>query len=309
LLRTSSALWCLLLLLLVWLTSSGAASLNRQGGSGLLFQTLCKASPGYLVQRVGSRRSVHREQRGASCVGAMPRGAFIVFEGLDRSGKSSQSQRLAASLKDKGHDVKAIRFPNREGPLGQLIDAFLRKDIDFTKRTCHHLFSSDRWEKQCEIQAAVLSGTTVISDRYAFSGVAYSSGAEGLPLEWCKNADSGLIAPDTVFYIDVSPEEANRRKGYGAERYEKLEIQRRVYSSYMHFSTQPYWHAIDGTKDIDSIAAEVCVKAEQVVSSVAASDAPVTTLWDNAPLQQSAKVAESTAVEGASSSSVTSRLQ
>jgi len=95
----------------------------------------------------------------------------------------------------------------------------------------------------------------------------------------------------------------------GAERYEKLEIQRRVYSSYMHFSTQPYWHAIDGTKDIDSIAAEVCVKAEQVVSSVAASDAPVTTLWDNAPLQQSAKVAESTAVEGASSSSVTSRLQ
>ena len=64
----------------------------------------------------------------------------------------------------------------------------------------HILFSMNRWEEKNQILDMLNSGTNVICDRYAFSGVAYSL-AEGLNFEWCKGADSQLIQPDlTIFF-------------------------------------------------------------------------------------------------------------
>jgi dTMP kinase len=50
-----------------------------------------------------------------------------------------------------------------------------------------------------------------------------------LDFDWCKNPDKGLIQPDLVFFIDVNPEETKLRSGYGDERYEKYEFQKKVY--------------------------------------------------------------------------------
>lgn len=71
------------------------------------------------------------------------------------------------------------------------------------------------------------SGTTLVVDRYAFSGVAFSS-AKGLDLEWCRNPDIGLLTPDIVLFLDLTIDEAEKRGGFGQERYEKRELQIKV---------------------------------------------------------------------------------
>ena len=62
-------------------------------------------------------------------------------------------------------------------------------------------------------------------DRYAFSGVAFSAAKSEMDLEWCRQPDRGLPRPDIVFFLDVSGEEAQKRGGYGEERYERKEFQ------------------------------------------------------------------------------------
>ena len=65
----------------------------------------------------------------------------------------------------------------------------------------------------------------VLVCRYAYSGVAFSAAKDGLTLEWCKQPDRGLPKPDLVCFLDVSPEEAEKRGGYGKERYEQADFQ------------------------------------------------------------------------------------
>ena len=76
-----------------------------------------------------------------------------------------------------------------------------------------------------ELKRAISEGTHVIVDRYAFSGVAFSAAKSEMDLEWCRQPDRGLPRPDIVFFLDVSGEEAQKRGGYGEERYERKEFQ------------------------------------------------------------------------------------
>ena len=84
------------------------------------------------------------------------------------------------------------------------------------------------------IEKLLSAGTIVICDRYAFSGIAFSASkvaANGIPslsFEWCKSPDIGLPAPDLVLFLDITPEKAKERGGYGEERYEKEDMQNRV---------------------------------------------------------------------------------
>ncbi|OMO55577.1 Thymidylate kinase [Corchorus capsularis] len=81
------------------------------------------------------------------------------------------------------------------------------------------------------METKLKAGTTLIVDRYSYSGVAFSS-AKGLDFEWCKAPEIGLIAPDLVLYLDITPEKAAERGGYGGERYEQLEFQKKVAQRY-----------------------------------------------------------------------------
>lgn len=94
----------------------------------------------------------------------------------------------------------------------------------------HFLARAHRWEKRRQLLETLRAGTTVVMDRYAFSGVAYTAakGAQGLDLDWCKAPDAGLPAPDLVLYMQLSKEAAAARAGFGEERYEKTEFQAKV---------------------------------------------------------------------------------
>ena len=80
----------------------------------------------------------------------------------------------------------------------------------------------------------------MILDRYAESGVAYSS-AKGLPLDWCKAADHGLPKPDLTIFIDVPVESSAIRNGYGNERYEKVGFQQKVRAVFEQLKDDGTW--------------------------------------------------------------------
>ncbi|KAG7973478.1 hypothetical protein I3843_07G230100 [Carya illinoinensis] len=76
------------------------------------------------------------------------RGALIVLEGLDRSGKTSQSSNLLKYLEGLGHSAELWRFPDRSTDVGQMISSYLTNKSQLDDHTVHILFSANRWEKR-----------------------------------------------------------------------------------------------------------------------------------------------------------------
>jgi dTMP kinase len=114
------------------------------------------------------------------------RGAFIVLEGCDRSGKSTQSTLLVDALTAAGIPARRVCFPgttsfvpltwtDRSTPIGQMINGYLAQSTEMDDRAVHLLFSANRWEAIPAIRTALLAGETVVADRYAYSGVAFSA--------------------------------------------------------------------------------------------------------------------------------------
>ncbi|KEQ86670.1 thymidylate kinase [Aureobasidium pullulans] len=160
----------------------------------------------------------------------MARGKLIVFEGLDRSGKSTQCERLVSYLTEKGVPVKHRRFPDRTTPIGQMINNYLQGQTEQEDHVIHLLFSANRWEAVPSIEADINAGITVIIDRYYYSGCVYSAAKNNpsLSLSWSRHPEEGLPRPDLCLFLDISAEDAAKRGGWGEERYEKQELQDRV---------------------------------------------------------------------------------
>lgn len=164
------------------------------------------------------------------------RGLFVVFEGLDRSGKSTQTKKLAEYLGMSQGKCELMNFPNRQSESGHLLDEYLRnkKGDGMGNEAVHLLFSMNRWEIKSQILDKMNKGVHVVCDRYAYSGVAYSA-AKGLDFEWCLAADRGLVKPDMVIYVNLSCEEITKRSGFGDERFEKVEFQQKVEEQFKKF--------------------------------------------------------------------------
>jgi len=132
------------------------------------------------------------------------------------------------------------------------------------------------------IEKLLTAGTTVICDRYAFSGVAFSAskvtplGKAVLPFEWCRSPDIGLPAPDLVIFLDITPEVAKERGGYGQERYEKEEMQLRVRKFFHQIGSEVIekrertnegtrWVLIDAGRTRDEVTEDVWKLVEPLV--------------------------------------------
>ncbi len=109
------------------------------------------------------------------------RGLFILIEGLDRAGKSTQCSKLVERFSSllSSDDVELVKFPNRDTPIGRMIDNYLKSNKDskedLNDQAVHLLFSANRWEAIEDIKKKILNGKIIIVDRYVYSGVAYSA--------------------------------------------------------------------------------------------------------------------------------------
>lgn len=106
---------------------------------------------------------------------SIKRGAFIVLEGCDRSGKTTQCRKLVESLRSKQILAETMNFPDRTTVTGKLITEYLMNKTEISDEAIHLLFSANRWELCKKMERMLNDGITLIVDRYAFSGVAFSA--------------------------------------------------------------------------------------------------------------------------------------
>ncbi|SPP73583.1 thymidylate kinase [Drosophila guanche] len=197
------------------------------------------------------------------------RGAFFVFEGCDRSGKTTQSRLLAEFLTSKGIPTLSMNFPERESSIGQVINSYLTNSKDLPDEVIHLMFAANRWEYMNKIRRELLAGTTLIVDRYSYSGVAYTM-AKGLDFDWCYAPERGLIKPDAVFFLKTAPVNLSSRGKYGEERYEKLEFQHKVAEVYNRIGEREfsYWHEIDASQPVAELHTKISGIAEKLQQQV-----------------------------------------
>jgi dTMP kinase len=181
------------------------------------------------------------------------RGAFIVIEGLDGSGKTTQARLLVQKLQSS-HNAVYTTEPSR-GKIG----SFIRECCLFEEKRLGSaaealLFAADRIEHvQNEVVPALNKGLLVISDRYVYSSLAYQ-GSTGLNLEWIEGLNKHALKPDLAIFIDVAPETVMQRLNRKKSVMETLETQRKVREVYLKFVANDDLVRIDGDKPISELS-------------------------------------------------------
>lgn len=175
------------------------------------------------------------------------RGRFVVLEGIDGSGTTTQAQRLFDALSERGHRVVLTREPT-PGPVGALIRQALSKRLVVPSvegprppnwKTLALLFAADRLDhNESLVLPALADGQLVISDRYTLSSLAYQSLTSESPneaLAWLQELNRHAARPDLTLICNVDPEVAARRRAQrpGADEiFEVDELQVRLAEAY-----------------------------------------------------------------------------
>jgi dTMP kinase len=185
------------------------------------------------------------------------KGAFIVIEGLDGSGKTTQAKLLAANLK-KSHHLAVYTAEPSQGKIGKFIrNRILYEEARFPTAVEALLFAADRVEHiNNEVLPAVERGQLVISDRYLYSSLAYQ-GSAGLSLDWIESINQQAMKPDLALYIDVKPEIVLNRLKRKKSVMETLETQQRVREVYLKYVERGMLTVINGAQSKRTVAREI----------------------------------------------------
>lgn len=211
--------------------------------------------------------------------GVPARGLFIVFEGIDGSGKTTQVNSLVNELEKRGYDAIKLTFPDRTTETGEEINAWLKstrvedsevkesiedpievltgekENKKLTNEEIDSLFERNMREKTEEILHALREGTWVIADRYYPSFVAYAQ-ARGTSRDDAMNHTQDMVEPDIIFYLDVETNTIHRRRA-GEENEleitENLENLEKAKENYSAFNTQNNWYPLDGSENANEV--------------------------------------------------------
>lgn len=194
------------------------------------------------------------------------RGFFIVFEGIDGSGKSTHIKLLEKKLRQRGFKV-CLTKEYTDGPVGKLIESYaLGGERSLSPETEALLFAADRREHTDEIDRILNKDITVISDRYIQSSLAYQ-GALGLSLEWIKTLNRFVLKPDLALFLDIDPESSlNRLQGREHTVFEEVEYLKLVREIYMKFVEEGSIIKVDAAKSIDETHNEIMLHVENLVT-------------------------------------------
>lgn len=198
---------------------------------------------------------------------------FIVLEGIDGSGTTTQTERLAAHLRRRGRRALATREPSA-GPVGLLLREILLGrhrapgGAPFDGGAMALLFAADRRDHlHREIEPALAAGTDVVSDRYHLSSLAYQM--EEAEQGWVATLARGIRAPDLTVLVDLPVEVAAERRraaGRPTERYDAASLLARVAANYRALArVDPMVVVVDGRPAIDEVAASIAAAADRIL--------------------------------------------
>jgi len=209
----------------------------------------------------------------------MSRGRFVVLEGIDGSGTTTQLERVAAVLRNRGHRVRSTCEPS-SGPVGQLLrDALGHRLVaeDGSGRQLGWeclalLFAADRMDHvRSEIEPALAQGWIVLSDRYDLSSRIYQSVTAREPeaaLDFVLAANRFARRPDLTFVLELPAEVAElRRSARGGERelFERRDLQLRLareYQAAARYAPEDRLVSVDATGTVDEVTAAIIAELE-----------------------------------------------
>lgn len=177
------------------------------------------------------------------------RGLFVVVEGIDGSGSTTQVRALTARLEALGHRVLATREPS-DGPVGSYLRQIMAREVRHSAdpSTMALLFAADRRDHlDREILPALAEGQIVICDRYLLSSLAYQ-GCLLADLPWVRELNRAAVPADLTFLLDLPVEAATaRRSGRDfTQIYEHDELQLAVAQAYRTLASEVAAHFVDG---------------------------------------------------------------
>lgn len=210
------------------------------------------------------------------------KGSFIVIEGPDASGRSTQIQKMTTKLEAEGHAVINAGLRRSDLISKGIIEA--KRNFLLGKRTMALYYAADFADQlENKIIPALKAGFIVLSDRYIYTLIARSS-VRGINKNWLHNLFSFAIKPDLVFYLDVDSHNLIHRvfqKNYSLDYYESgadLGISNDIYDSFIK-----YQHAlkkefemmraryglinIDGNKNIEEVFQQIQTKIDDFLTS------------------------------------------
>lgn len=190
---------------------------------------------------------------------AKKRGLFIVFEGLDGSGLSTQARLLAEWL-EKNRSRSALTKEPTDGPAGAQIRMALEGRLKVDEETLALLFAADRMDHLASfIKPRLAEGVHVVCDRYYLSSLAYQS--TQAPVAWVRQLNSRALRPDIIIVLKVPPRICRQRMArsrFGLERYESEAQLAAVWRNYQRLIPQLRKEGervaiIDGTPPIEEV--------------------------------------------------------
>ncbi len=197
----------------------------------------------------------------------MEKGKFIVFEGIDGSGKSTQIKLLAQYLTEKGIDCETT-FEPTDSPFGKLLRSCLKGELDTDERAIAASFAADRLDHIFNpvygLKKKLDEGKTILCDRYYFSSLAYNGGF--VSPEWVVELNRVAmqeLRADLTVYIDLTAEASMKRvsKRTETERYETLErqtaIRERYFSLFHRFSKEENVVIVESAEEKNTTQANI----------------------------------------------------
>lgn len=195
-------------------------------------------------------------------------GLFVTFEGGDGAGKTTQAERLASWLEERGHAVTRTREPGGT-PLGLgLRELLLHSDAAIDARAEALLYAADRAQHVAEVvRPALRRGDVIVQDRYIDSSLAYQGAGRVLDpgdvrriSEWA----TGGLWPDLTVLLDLDPDVAVQRRATAGAQADRLEREDREFHDAVRrgflslAAAEPVRYLVlDATADPDSLAVQI----------------------------------------------------
>jgi dTMP kinase len=181
----------------------------------------------------------------------------VAIEGIDQSGKETQSRLLANRIRGEGHSVDVMDFPDYTTGIGRHLREYLHGKTRMDLHAVHLLYAANKWESLCKLDRKIRNVDVLILNRYRASNLAYGV-AHGLPIQWLSALEHGLPEPDVVLVLDVSPRVSFERKAQNRDIHEKkggylLEVGR----VYLHLAKRSGWIVINGGQDRGAVHAAI----------------------------------------------------